>query len=127
MSQTPEPQNPYNSPGDSSSEPPFASDRTPSPHDAGDGTGGVIPYKNMPALIAYYLAVFSLIPCLGILLGIPAVILGFIGLQRHKANPLVRGTAHAWIGIILGGCMSLLWLGLVITFALAGVYSRNMP
>ena len=28
----------------------------------GDATGGVIPYKNVPALVAYYLGVFSLIP-----------------------------------------------------------------
>lgn len=29
----------------------------------GDSTGGVIPYKNMPALIAYYCGVFSILPC----------------------------------------------------------------
>ena len=39
----------------------------------GDATGGVIPYKNGPALAAYYLGIFSLIPCGGLLLAIPAL------------------------------------------------------
>lgn len=34
----------------------------------GDHTGGVIPYKNPQALTAYYLAVASLIPCIGIIM-----------------------------------------------------------
>src|SRR5262245_25106840 len=35
---------------------------------------GIIPYKNPPALIGYYLGVFSLIPCVGFLLGIAAIV-----------------------------------------------------
>ena len=69
-----------------------------------DGTmGGLIPYKNSSALIAYYMGVFSLIPCLGPLLGIPAFILGILGLKFYKANPEAKGKAHAWVGIIIGG------------------------
>jgi hypothetical protein len=74
----------------------------------GDSTGGVIPYKNGPALTSYYLAVASLIPCLGLLTGVPAFFLGLRGLKRVKAEPWVRGTAHAWIGVIGGGSMALL-------------------
>ena len=74
----------------------------------GDATGGVIPYKNAPALIAYYTAVFSLLPCFP--LGVVAVILGIKGLQRAKERPAVRGQVHAWIGIIVGGLFGLLWL-----------------
>ena len=74
----------------------------------GDATGGVIPYKNGAALTAYYLAVASLIPCLGLLTGIPAFFLGLKGLKKVKAEPWVRGTAHAWIGVIGGGVMVLL-------------------
>ena len=39
---------------------------TPSPPPApqGDATRGVIPYKNVPALIGYYCGVFAIIPCL---------------------------------------------------------------
>ena len=32
----------------------------------GDATGGVIPYKNAPALVAYYLGLFSIFPVLGL-------------------------------------------------------------
>ena len=73
-----------------------------------DNTGGVIPYKNGPALTSYYLAVASLIPCLGLLTGIPAFILGLKGLKKVKAQPWVRGSVHAWIGVVVGGGMVLL-------------------
>jgi hypothetical protein len=72
------------------------------PDEHGDATGGIIPYKNPKALTAYYLGVFSLIPCLGFLLAIAAVVLGTMGLKARKAHPQVHGLAHAWIGIILG-------------------------
>ena len=45
------------------------------PVEQGDATGGIIPYKNGPALMAYYLGIFSLIPCLGLVLAIPAFVL----------------------------------------------------
>ena len=67
----------------------------------GQGEGGVstvIPYKNVPALIAYYVGVFCII-CPP-LLCFPAIILGVIGLRRVKENPEVKGTVHAWIGIL---------------------------
>jgi hypothetical protein len=70
--------------------------------------GGLIPYKNAQALWAYYLGIFSLIPCFGIPLGIAAIILGFRGLSYAKAHPEARGKAHAWVGIIGGGfCASI--------------------
>ena len=74
----------------------------------GDSTGGVIPYKNVPALIGYYLGVFSIIPCFPI--GLAAVLLGILGLRKVKAQPEVRGTVHAWIGILVGGFFGLVWL-----------------
>src|SRR4051812_47452857 len=44
---------------------------------ADDNTmGGLIPYKNAKSLWAYYLGIFSLIPCFGIPIGIAAVTLG---------------------------------------------------
>ena len=89
---------------------PAAMERTPPPPtgsqavpvEKGDSTGGIIPYKNPPALAAYYCGIFSLIPCVGLILGIVAVILGVRGLRRRMQHPLVRGQVHAWIGIILG-------------------------
>lgn len=65
--------------------------------------GGLIPYKNAQALWAYYLGIFSLIPCVGIPLGIAALILGIRGLKYGDLHPEARGKGHAWTGIILGG------------------------
>jgi hypothetical protein len=75
----------------------------PVPGGGGDATGGIIPYKNPQALISYYLGVFSLIPVLGFLLTIPAIVLGILGLKKKKKFPIIKGGAHAWIGICLAG------------------------
>jgi hypothetical protein len=74
-----------------------------------DAMSGLIPYKNPPALAGYYLGVFSLIPCLGLPLGIAALICGIIGLRRANANPGGKGKGHAWTAIILGSLTTLLW------------------
>ncbi len=75
----------------------------------GDATGGVIPYKNPSALMAYYFGIFSIIPGLGLFLGVAAFILGIKGLSYAKKYPKVRGQVHAWIGIIAGGIGAILW------------------
>ena len=81
--------------------------RRPRPHEQeGDATGGVIPYKNPAALTAYYLGLFSLFPVLGLFLAVPAFIFGIIGLNKRKENPAVKGSVHAWIGIIMGGLLT---------------------
>jgi zinc ribbon protein len=85
------------------------------PAGAGPGEGGsdvlhaVVPTKNPKALLAYYLGVFSVIPCVGSPLGIAAFFLGLKGLKFAKANPAARGAVHAWIGILVGGLFGLLW------------------
>lgn len=96
--------NPYN-------KPPYGGGRPPMPTSPseGDATGGLIPYKNVPALLAYYLGLFSLLPCLGLFLAIPAFVLGIMGLRKRKQNPAVKGSVHAWIGIVMGGLMTLVW------------------
>ena len=86
---------------------------TPQPEE-GDATGGIIPYKNGPALAAYYLGIFSLLPCIGLVLAIPAFILGIMGLKKRKENPAVKGSVHAWIGIIMGGIFTLVWGGAIV-------------
>ena len=63
----------------------------------------VVPYKNTQALAAYYCAVFALIPCVGVILGYIALVLGILGLKYAKAHPEAHGKVHAWIGVILGG------------------------
>jgi hypothetical protein len=90
--------------------------------DAG-GMNSLIPYKNPKALIAYYLGVFSLIPCIGVLLGVTAIILGVLGLKYRTTHPTAGGTGHAWAGIILG---SLVLLGHVVAgIAIAVLANRN--
>src|SRR5580704_12064511 len=57
----------------------------------------IIPYRNAPALVAYYLGVFSLIPCIGFVLGIAAFIFGIFGLRLARLHPEAKGKVHAWI------------------------------
>ncbi len=67
----------------------------------------MIPYKNPPALVAYYLGVFSIVVPF---MGIASLVMGFIGLAKHKKNPLVRGKGHALTGIILGLLTATGWM-----------------
>ena len=87
---------------------------TPSPSAEGDTTGGIIPYKNPHALIAYYLGIVSGLPMIGLPFGIAAFILGLKGLRARKENPVIKGSVHAAIGIGCGGLFSLLWTVLAI-------------
>lgn len=81
----------------------------------------MIPGKNPHALISYYLGLFSLFPCLGFFLAVPAVILGFMGLKRHRLNPEIHGKGHALTGIICGlifgicnlGCGGMMIVGIL--------------
>ncbi len=94
-------------PDEESAQPPPVQDWTQPPTQSGGDPSSpmdeLIPTKNANALIAYYLAVFSLIPCFGLLLGIGAVILGLKGNKACDLDPKMPGRAHAWVGIILGG------------------------
>jgi hypothetical protein len=91
------------------SEPP-AHSAVPPVIERGDATGGIIPYKNPHALTAYYLGLFSIIPVLGFFMGIAAVILGTSGLKQRNKRPIIRGSVHAWIGIVCGGIAVLVHL-----------------
>ena len=90
----------------------------------GDATGGIIPYKNPKALIAYYLGILSGLPLIGLPLGIAAFVLGFLGLRDRNRNPVIKGSIHAGIGIGCGCLFSLLWsvaiVGLIITIMSEG-------
>jgi hypothetical protein len=78
-----------------------------------DAMSTLIPYKNGKALAAYYCGVFALIPCLGLILGPIALVLGILGLNYVKEHPEAHGTGHAWAGIILGSLVILGHLGLI--------------
>jgi hypothetical protein len=87
--------------------------------------GGLIPLKNPYALTAYYLAVFSLIPCLGLFLGFAALALGHKGRKYAVEHPDARGATHAWIGIILGGLCGLANLALMVLVVVGIIQSRR--
>ncbi len=123
MNQNPnQPTNPFSTPSQPAN--PLGHPVQPQQNE-GDATGGLIPYKNAPALIAYYISLLSLIPILGIPFGITAFILGIIGLKKRAANPVIKGAAHAWIGIILGGGTTLLYIvALILIFGIAATSNR---
>jgi Domain of unknown function (DUF4190) len=79
------------------------------PRKGGAGVAKVIPFRNGPALAAYYCGVFGLIPVVGFVLGIIAFILGVIGFFKARKNPNAHGTGHAIAGIILGPIDIVIW------------------
>lgn len=121
MSQFPPPNNPYGPPAQGAQG--YAPYQGP-PVNEGDATGGVIPYKNPKALIAYYLGIFSGFPIIGIPLGIAAFVLGIMGLRDRKRNPVIKGSIHAGIGIGCGGFFALFW-SLILVFAIVGIASSR--
>ena len=86
------------------------------------GVGYVIPYKNGPALAAYYIGICGLLLCfigLGPLSGIAAVVFGFMGMSRASKNPEAHGRVHAIIGIVLGFVQILLGCGIDVGIVLS--------
>jgi hypothetical protein len=74
-----------------------------------------IPSKNKNALLAYYAAIFGIIPGLGLILGPTAQILGFMGLCKAIVEPGVRGAYHSIFSIALGMIVTLLnWVVLIV-------------
>ena len=87
-----------------------------------DGSlGGLIPYKNSSALIAYYVGIFSIIPCFAFIPGVIAFILGLKGLRFAKEHPEAKGEVHAWVGIIMGGFFGFIYLIMVIILLIGGI------
>jgi hypothetical protein len=73
-----------------------------------------VPFKNKAALTGYYLAIFSLIPGLGLILGPFAFVLGIQGTCLATLNPQVRGGHHAAFSIVLGMITTIVnWVVLV--------------
>lgn len=102
-------------------QPPF----NPNNPNGGDTTGGLIPYKNPKALIAYYLGILSGLPVIGLPLGIAAFVLGIMGLNDRKKNPAIKGSVHAGIGIGCGLIFTLLWGGLIVMGIIVAIASAG--
>ncbi len=83
-----------------------------------DAINVIIPYRNAPALVSYYLGIFSILPIVGTFMGITAVILGIMGLRKASQNPQARGKVHAWVGIITGFVFGFVWIALLLLASL---------
>lgn len=84
-----------------------------------DGISVLIPYRNGPALGAYYVGVFSLVPMFAIVLGPLAIVLGVVGLKQAARRPEAKGRVHAWIGIVLGSMTILFHVGVIAVLLIA--------
>lgn len=91
----------------------------------GDGTGGIIPYKNPKALLAYYIGLFSLVPVAGLVMAPAAIWLGIQGLKYAKEFPVVKGQVHAWIGIVCGVIWTIFNYGLLFLIGGAFLFGRS--
>lgn len=80
----------------------------------GDGTGGIIPFKNPKALWAYYLGILSGLPIIGLPIGIAAFVLGIQGLKARRANPVIKGSIHAGIGVGCGCFFTIFWTVMIV-------------
>lgn len=115
--------NPYQSPPPVSPTPPFGTG--PGQVTQGDSTGGMIPYKNPKALTAYYLGILSLLCCFfGVPLGIAPFVLGILGLRDRARNPVIKGSVHAWIGIVLGAISTLASI-FILVMIVVGIVSKG--
>jgi hypothetical protein len=84
-----------------------------------------IPYRNPMALTAYYLGVFALIPCAGLLLGPAALFCGIAGVRRANQNRRARGAGHAITGIVLGALATLGNYGVILFMAGAALLAKR--
>jgi len=55
-----------------------------------------------------------LLPGAGLLVSIAAIVLGLLGLKAVRAQPRLRGTAHAQVAILLGTLTMLLNVAITI-------------
>lgn len=110
---------------------PYAPPASPLQTDAGALDTGdevlatVIPFRNKPALISYYLGLFSLaslIPVLGVVgigMAVAAFVLGVKGRRLAKEHAEAKGTAHAWVGILGGAFWGVLGVLVQVLFIVA--------
>ena len=57
-------------------------------------------------------------------LGIAPVVLGIIGLRKRAENPVIKGSVHAWIGIV-SGAISALFSIFFLVVIVAGILSNQ--
>ena len=94
------------------------------PSQADEAISTVIPFRNGMALAGYYLGVFSLIPCLGAILGPLALTFGILGFRYVKKNPEAKGTGHAITAIVLGGLTTLGHVAVIVALMVVAARAR---
>lgn len=70
-----------------------------------------IPTKNPLSLWSYYCGIAGLLPFLGTLPAIAAIVTGILALRKYRENPTPGAKGHAITGIVLGSVE--LFIGLV--------------
>ena len=65
------------------------------------------------AIAAGYLALFAVLPLIGLLPGVLAVIFGIMALKKISSDPSLCGKGRAWFGIIVGALAPLAWISLI--------------
>ena len=85
-------------------------------HDLPDAvTRSLLPVgRPASAIAAGYLGLFAILPFLGLLPGVLAVIFGIIALKKINRDPSLCGKARAWFGIIVGSLAPIIWIGLLV-------------
>lgn len=106
-------------PGYDWSQPPGPTMAHPGPARPPDAIDHLIPTKNPPALIGYYLGCFSVIPCLMPFLGPAAIVYGMKGLRAAKSNSNLPGAGHAVTAIALGALSTLVFVAAAIVMIVA--------
>ena len=84
-------------------------DPTARPRDAGPDAveRALLPVgRPASAIAAGYLALFGVLPLIGLPFSILAFVFGILALKQIKADPSLSGKGRAWFGIILGGFMT---------------------
>jgi hypothetical protein len=81
--------------------------------------------RPISAIAAGYLALFSVLPLIGLLPGIAAIICGTTALKTIRNDPSLSGRGRAWFGIILGGLTTLVSLVFVVLAIVGAMMERR--
>jgi len=74
------------------------------------------PAVSRHAMLAYYLSLGGLVPCVGILPAVGAMVFGFWALRLARVQADEHSVARANTAVVLGGVMVMVW-GLAMLFA----------
>lgn len=73
--------------------------------------------RPVSAIAAGYLALFGILPLIGLPFSIAAVVCGITALKAIQRDPQLSGAGRAWFGIIVGGLMTLFGVGVLLMLA----------